>query len=227
MNEIKTTKYYNEWAREFTKKIWNKELNIPIILFSRRNSSRYGFFKYSYYTCNGKIKYNPIEIKLNLSNLKTNDELIDTLKHELCHWYCCVSGLDFNDGDKDFEEQLNRIGAKSTYTGKNMIRSLAIQKAIINGTDKDTKFKVVAQDDIKYIIEKSIALKKWKWMKVSTVYNVFYKDMQVGMIAKCTGNNWIDLLNNDEATWKPTRKSLAHEIVGRAILYLEKNKEEK
>lgn len=225
-NEVKSQSYYNKWAREFVEKTWGKGLNIPIVLYNRKNSGRNGFFRYGYHMLGTVKDYYPIEIKLNTANLKKHDELLDTLKHELCHWYCCVSGLDFDDGDKDFEEQLKLVGARSTHTGDNKEQSLAIQEAVIRSTIKDTKFKIVRQDEIKNIIDMSLALKKWDWMKVLTVYNVYYKDMQVGLIAKCSGNNWIDLLNNDEAVWKPTRKALANELVGRAILYLEKNKEE-
>lgn len=225
-NEIKSQDFYNEWAKDFVLRTWGKKLNISIVFYSRKNSNRQGFFRYSYRKLGDEREYFPVEIKLNVATLKNNDDLIDVLKHELCHWYCCVSELDFNDGDKDFEEQLKFVGASSTHTTDDTEQSLAIQEAIIRNTIKDTKFKTVKKAEVQNIIDRSLALKKWAWMDVIVVYNVYYKDMQVGLIAKCSGNNWIDLLNNDNAIWKPTRKALANELVGRAILYMEKNKEE-
>ena len=222
MNEIKTIKYYNEWAREFTIKQWGMKLNINIELYSRK-SSRQGFLRYSWKNVDNKKSYFPLVIKMNVRAIDGHDEFINVLKHELCHWYCMMAGLNFKDGDKDFEEQLNIVGARSTMTSNDINESLAIQEAIINDALKETKFKTVKQSEIEYIIKKSKALSKWTWLDVITVYNVYYKDMQVGLIAKCSGNTWIDLLEQEKAYWMPTRKGLANQLVGNAIRYM-KNK---
>src|SRR5699024_6097108 len=45
-----------------------------------------------------------------------DDEVKDTIRHELCHWYCYTTGLNFRDGDKDFEMMLKYAKAQSSLT---------------------------------------------------------------------------------------------------------------
>lgn len=56
--------------------------------------------------------------KIDISPKVVSDDLLtdDTLLHELCHWYCHEIGEDDRDHTKFFENELEKIGASSTYT---------------------------------------------------------------------------------------------------------------
>jgi SprT-like protein len=91
----------NNKAHFFTMQLWNKELNIPVVI-NKRLKSTLGQY------CPNKT----IEISCRI--LKDVTLTIDTLLHELCHWYCHISNKQWDDRTEDFEEELERIGASST-----------------------------------------------------------------------------------------------------------------
>lgn len=72
----------------------------------------------------GAIEYNfkkEVPQKMLLSQMLFNGyynelSIDDVLLHELCHWYCSITGKNSRDGSQDFEEELKRIGASSTKT---------------------------------------------------------------------------------------------------------------
>lgn len=92
----------NDKARFYTKELWETNLTIPIKINTRLR------------TTHGRYCFSHIDLSKNILN---EGYLVDdTLLHELCHWYCHISGKQYDDYSKDFEDELKRIGASSTET---------------------------------------------------------------------------------------------------------------
>lgn len=94
--------YINEKAKFYTKELWNLELDIPVVINTRLRRSL------------GRCNYTK-QIELSHEILDRID-FDDTLLHELCHWALYKQGKNFKDGNSDFENELERIGASSTNT---------------------------------------------------------------------------------------------------------------
>lgn len=56
----------------------------------------------------------PDNIEISVNHEFKDDQLYQTLKHEICHWACMIRGMKFRDGDKEFEDELVRIDAPSS-----------------------------------------------------------------------------------------------------------------
>lgn len=100
-------------AKFYAKELWGLNFDIPIVL-----NGRYKSVMGSLHYKDGKDKI-PEKIMLAefLFDGKHNELTIDdTLLHELCHWYCSVTGKESRDNSRDFETELYRIGASSTGT---------------------------------------------------------------------------------------------------------------
>jgi SprT-like protein len=106
-NETKLTVYAYNWL--ITE--YGIELNIPIYI-SKRLKATFGYFKHQ-----NKI---PLEIQLSydLINYQDEDTIIDVFKHELIHYVCFITGKQYKDGSRDFENELRRQGVSSTKTYK-------------------------------------------------------------------------------------------------------------
>lgn len=92
-----------ELADTLSQKHWKTSVSVPVEFCGRIKAL--GSFRHREPSKALKIK-----IKKGLEG----EELIDTLLHELCHWYCFTNGLEYKDGSKDFEDELRRVGATST-----------------------------------------------------------------------------------------------------------------
>jgi predicted SprT family Zn-dependent metalloprotease len=99
-----------ERASFYTNLLWNKTLTCDIQINSRLKSTHGQFIHYD----NGK-ELDKIELAKKLLNTE-KFFIIDTLLHELTHWYLCSIGKDNRDGCKEFEDELIRIGVSSTET---------------------------------------------------------------------------------------------------------------
>jgi SprT-like protein len=96
----------NTRVQFYVKKVWDLD-NHPEIKINTRLRTTHG----CYVTYHNKEGY----IELSQMTLNQNDYVLtDILLHELCHWYCHISGLDDKDGHRDFENELNRIGSTSS-----------------------------------------------------------------------------------------------------------------
>jgi SprT-like protein len=95
-------------VKHLAKELFNMEFNAPIEINGRltRALGRY------------VSRRNRTAVKLELAaRLLTNynDATIESvIKHELCHWYLCVTNKPFHDGDPTFEALLRKVGAHST-----------------------------------------------------------------------------------------------------------------
>lgn len=106
-NETKLTVYAYNWL--ITE--YGIELKIPIYI-SKRLKTTMGYFKHQ-----NKI---PLEIQLSydLVTFQDDEVILDIFKHELIHYVCFITGKQYKDGSKDFENELKRQGANSTKTYK-------------------------------------------------------------------------------------------------------------
>lgn len=101
-----------EKAKFYAKEIWNLEFNLPIEINGR------------YKNVMGSVQYKrntkkEIPEKLILARCLFEDDyneltIEDVLLHELCHWYCSITGKQSRDGSRDFENELCRIGVSSS-----------------------------------------------------------------------------------------------------------------
>lgn len=138
MSNIQSIKTYTEIAKAFTLERFNQPLDIPIVINNRRRSMS-GCFIYKRKGL--KERKSHLRIELVTKNMKSHEEVVETLKHELCHWYCYTNHLDFSDGDIDFERVLYEQGVTSTHFGyQNKARSEFIQQNTINGNLKKHGF---------------------------------------------------------------------------------------
>ena len=97
------------YAEQFLRETYGMELGIPIKINGRlrRVQGRY----ISSYADNEPKR---IELAKFLIDYGTDSIIKDTLKHELVHYAFHLQGLPFNDGDKEFEEELRRLGIRSS-----------------------------------------------------------------------------------------------------------------
>lgn len=104
-------------CKEIAKKYWELDFNIPVTI-NRRLNHTYGRYLFKYVRDqNGKvIKGVPtgIEISGKSFNNFSKFQMLDLLKHEVCHWACHVQGKPYSDGTRHFESELRRINASST-----------------------------------------------------------------------------------------------------------------
>lgn len=132
-----------EKAKFYAKELWGLDFNLPIIL-----NGRYKNIMGSLYYKDREAKI-PEKIMLagSLFDGKYNELTIDdTLLHELCHWYCSISGKQSRDNSRDFEKELYKIGASSTGT------AFHVGTSYIGKCKKCGK--VVIEKNSKYILSK-------------------------------------------------------------------------
>ncbi len=96
MNKLLTAK-----AKFYAKELWGVDFDLPIKVNKRFKSTL------------GRFQVIDDNITIDISVALLDNELLadDILIHELCHWYCYTSGLNFYDGSKDFKRILRETGA--------------------------------------------------------------------------------------------------------------------
>lgn len=106
MDREEILKEYNDKAKFYSKELWNIEYDGEVVFNNRLRSSDGRFLS----------EDNIIEFNKALLTLNCKDYIDEVLLHELCHWYCYVSELEWDDGDFDFEEQIYLSGSRPTET---------------------------------------------------------------------------------------------------------------
>lgn len=216
---MKSILYYQEWAKEFAMSIWGMEFSIPVLQMKRNTTRTYGVIYYS------RSTKKPKHIKLALHMHETHEQVLDTLKHELAHWYCLMNGLNHRDGDDDFENVLLAIGATSTHTDHDTVFNAWEQserlkgnltgilyhkgvKAAKRGIDKEELREIV-----KAHFEMNIHFEKYGQFNVSinnkelgTIYSIkTYSGKQLWFAP--------DTTNGKPGYYFSTRKSLVRELI--------------
>jgi SprT-like protein len=112
MSNVELTKICKVFCRE----LWNHELSIPVKIDGKITNSL-AYFRH--YGESGKEKREnlALDIKFSRNLFEYYDEKIikSVILHELTHYYLFISGsTKYSDGEKDFEEELSRIGSHST-----------------------------------------------------------------------------------------------------------------
>lgn len=92
----------SDLAKFCTMHLWGEELNVPISV------------NYKHKDYLGMFVPNRL-IELSSEVVKNEYALVDTLLHELCHWYCYETGLDYDDDEQDFIDEVENTGC--TLTG--------------------------------------------------------------------------------------------------------------
>lgn len=87
----------NNLAKFCTMHLWGEELDIPVSV-NYKHKDYLGMFV--------------PEAMIELSNEVVSNEyaLLDTLLHELCHWYCYGTGMGYDDDDNDFINEVEKVG---------------------------------------------------------------------------------------------------------------------
>ena len=189
-----TEEHLEKFAKQFTLDTWGMRLNIPVLTY-KRESNRNGFFRYN------KRFMKPVEIKINLAG-GNNEEILDTLKHELCHWYCFVSGLNFKDGDKDFESILNSVGACSTYSrGKDkdkLYQQAIMTNQITRNGYKGTKFDKLDNPLTSFELMSNGTRFDRRYYKrdLSSGFDTTYNGEYIGSIFKVDNGSWVAIDSN-------------------------------
>lgn len=104
-------------CEELMDKLWGDKLEIPVVISSRMTNSL-GLFYSSMVYKNGKRVRQPLKIAISKSLLEyySLENIEGVIKHELCHYHLYKKGGNYCDGDKEFEDELKRIGSHSTCT---------------------------------------------------------------------------------------------------------------
>jgi len=100
-------------AQFYAKELWDLDFDLPIVLNGRYKSV---MGSVHYKDREGKIPEKLVLAEFLFDGKHNELTLDDTLLHELCHWYCSVSGKESRDNSRDFETELYKIGASSTGT---------------------------------------------------------------------------------------------------------------
>ena len=203
MSNIQSIKTYTEIAKAFTLERFNQELDIPIVINNRRRSMS-GCFIYKRKGLEERKSH--LRIELVTKNMKSHEEVVETLKHELCHWYCYTNHLDFSDGDVDFERVLYEQDVTSTHFGyQNKARSEFIQQNTINGNLKKHGFtnvqykKADAQKVLKIIKETNHSIARsflFNEYSCESAKDVYLEGQYIGTIIK-QYNGFVSLYDTD------------------------------
>lgn len=214
VKDIQNEEWYNNYAKQFVWDNWKMKLNIPIKLY-KRESHRHGFFRFKVARTDSSNR-KPVEIKLNMFRAN-QEEIIGTLKHELCHWYCFVTNKNFSDGDKDFEEALLSVGAPSTH-GRSKEFSKLYQEGIVNGTVNRVGFKGMkftqVDDRVYGVVCKDTKLDHDKYTRhYEKGYELKYENTVLGYIFKVGASHWVGI--STKGFTIPSRECDYHSRVSR------------
>lgn len=134
-----------EKAKFYAKELWELDFDLPIFI-NNRYKNRMGCTNYKRGKENQEIPINIMLARYLFDGKYKELTIDDTLIHELCHWYCSINGKNSNDGSKDFEEELHKIGASTSGTSF-MVGTVYLGKCEKCG-------KIVIEKDRKSILEK-------------------------------------------------------------------------
>ena len=129
--ETITQERVNSYARELSRAHFGVECDIPVVLVNKKwktQNASFGFKRVDVFDyADGddgvyREEIQPIEIRLSKPKCEEmgRNWTIDRIKHELVHWWLCVSGKPFADDTKEFVQEAIRIGAPISRTKKAM-----------------------------------------------------------------------------------------------------------
>lgn len=112
-----TEKNLRLMCEELMAKLWGDKLEIPVVISSRMTNSLGLFYSKTIYIKGKKVRQ-PLKISIskNLLEYYSLENIEGVIKHELCHYHLYKMGGKFSDGDKEFEDELKRIGSHSSRT---------------------------------------------------------------------------------------------------------------
>lgn len=155
-------------AKELALELFNMKWDLPVYVDTNPTGDEYASYRYKGTNKNP----NPQYIVLNSMYQFTPEQKTDLLKHELCHWACQMRGMNSDDGDADFEGELYRIGATSTYCDFDLFMSRWIQLECMENMrgktgSKHAKYKQYSNS-----------------LNYQTRYEVYYKGELIGRVGK-------------------------------------------
>ena len=231
-----TVEDYKKFANEFSLKHFGKPCDINIRINNRLRSvagsfvRMYGiaYFKEDYEK--RKRERRPITMYIELkTNGETHESIIDTLKHELCHWYCYTEDLEFEDGTVDFERMLQKVGASSTLTNGELDKSYFIQiltqkdMMIHGGITKATyQFAPFFIDDVEkldcipYGLLETIKYNRPDFK----AYKVYVNDVYLGYVFSAKRGQWFmasDDLKTDIIPWRTRKECVGSLLVNQLV----------
>ena len=196
MASIRTIEYYNGFAKQFAEQTWQQTLDIPIVENKRRKKVA-GAFLYLRNTEQSRDGHKRID--LSFKHLHSHEEVIETIKHELCRWYCYTNHLDFKDGDKDFEAELLKIKGTSSHFGyldkdkSSFIQQKTVDDLIGHKGFKETTYRKI---DKKRMIEMVRTYRphilNHQLYGIDRAYEVIYKGVKIGY-AFSYHNAWLTI----------------------------------
>lgn len=112
-----TEKNLKLMCEELMNKLWGDKLEIPVMVSGRMTNSLGLFYSRTVYVRGERVRQ-PLKIVIskNLLEYYSLENIEGVIKHELCHYHLYKKGGKFSDGDKEFEDELKRIGSHSTRT---------------------------------------------------------------------------------------------------------------
>ena len=140
-------------CKVFCQELWGHELSIPVKIDGKITASL-AYFRH-YEGAEKDRKKLAIDIKFSRNLFEYYDEKIikSVILHELTHYYLFMSGsTEYSDGEKEFEDELRRIGSHSTkkiaYCGKLYRVYCSHCKKIIQTCKTEAKAKKICRDYI-------------------------------------------------------------------------------
>lgn len=93
------------WAQKYAQEYWGRSINHPVEWNPRLRAYR-GCVKWKW--LNGKIM--PIKIEISPKTIEGGKQFHLTLKHELCHYFLLLDGIEHNEYSEVFLNELRRVG---------------------------------------------------------------------------------------------------------------------
>ena len=163
-------------ASQFAEDFWGMEIRFPV-RFMETTGKAYGQYVYRK---KGKT-FTPVEIRISnkhgLQEPENRKHLESVLKHELCHWYCQMTGKSYKDGSKDFEAELLKRGAMSTrfnlFKEESWEKSAQQQAEVVSGKRNrlgDTSFKYYQSGKLRPTDSRKLFIVFYNGIKVGELY---------------------------------------------------------
>ncbi|MED1665739.1 hypothetical protein P4U85_18040 [Brevibacillus laterosporus] len=114
--------FLNRKAKELTLKRWGVNFTSSVKEHNKRDRSILG---YAYF----EARLNGIFFTEESLELHSEEEIVDMLIHELCHWYLFSIGEDWTDCDVRFAQELIKQGVGHTHNSNNELAARAYKEA--------------------------------------------------------------------------------------------------
>lgn len=101
------------FAREKSMEFWGREFDIEIELVNTYWKNQNG--SYIYYIQEDR---SVIRMSSKRNMYRSKEQVLSTLLHEMVHWHLHTIGLPYHDDDKEFIEEIQRVGSHISGTKK-------------------------------------------------------------------------------------------------------------